>query len=451
MEIEFGCVLAGLVRVAVNFRLADEEILRTLQNMDARAVVYAGRRTPLLDAALDTIPGLVALRLVLDESDETSGPGAVYEAALARAKGGRNDENADPEHLCSLFCSSGTTGAPKGIMLTRRAQLAVATNMMVELGPVLPGDGVALPQPLSHGAGFFMLPYFLSGGRCVVVEAYDPVGLYETAARHRACTIKLVPMMLREMLDAGVAPEEGYRPGRIIYGAAPMPREVVDRGREVFGEVMMQIYGQGEVPICVTVLTESDHADPATAPTTGRPWRGVDVRVTDRDGHEVEPGEEGEVVVRGAHAMTGYWRDPEQTARVIRDGAIHTNDRATVSELGYVTLLGRMDDIINSGGFNVPSVVVEQVLNEHPAVLEAAVKGVPDERFGERVAAFVVLREGCQASPEEIIGYCRPRLGMQRPRSVDIISALPRNAYGKVDKARLGLSVAETDNRGGDA
>ena len=282
-----------------------------------------------------------------------------------------------------------------------------------------------------------MLPYFLSGGRCAVVETYDPVGLYEAAERHRVRTIKLVPVMLREMLDAGARPEGSYRLDRIIYGAAPMPRDVIDRAREVFGEIMVQIYGQGETPLCITILTEADHADPRKLESAGRPWRSVDVRVVDEDGQVVQPGDHGEVVVRGLHAMSGYWEDPEQTAKVMRDGAIHTNDRATVDDDGYIHLLGRMDDVINSGGFNIPSVVVEHVLVEHPAIVEAAVKGVPDDRWGERVAAFVVVRDGSSLSADELIEYCRPRLGMQRPRSIDFVENLPRNAYGKVDKARL--------------
>lgn len=451
MELEFGCALAGLVRVALNFRLADEELLRTLEKMDVKAVVYAGRRSALVEVATARIEGLIAIRLVLTDEDAVSASATDYEEALARASTTAHDAIVDAESPYSLFCSSGTTGTPKGIILSRRAQLAVATNMLLELGPVMPSDAVLLPQPLSHGAGFFMLPYFLSGGRCVIVESYDPVTLYEAAERHRVKTIKLVPTMLREMLAAGVAPAGDYRPARIIYGAAPMPREVADRARTVFGEVLMQIYGQGEAPLCITVLTESDHAEESKAGTAGRPWRSVDVRVVDDDGCEVAPGDIGEVVVRGAHTMSGYWRDADQTARVLRDGAIYTRDRATTDEAGYIRLLGRKDDIINSGGFNVPAVVVEQILNDHPAILESAVKGVPDDRWGERVAAFVVLRDGAQATVEELIDYSRPRLGMQRPRSIEIVAALPRNAYGKVEKARLGQSSPTAHNPQGDS
>jgi acyl-CoA synthetase (AMP-forming)/AMP-acid ligase II len=446
MEIEFGCALAGLVRVALNFRLADEELLRTLDKMSVRGVVYTDRRTALIDAARERIPNLVTLRLGLEEEELGPEPDDDYRRALDDVLPTPHDADIGAESLYSIFCSSGTTGTPKGIMLSRRAQLAVAFNMLLELGPVLPGDGVLLPQPLSHGAGFFMLPYFLSGGRCAVVERYDAAGLYDAAERHRVSTIKLVPVMLREMLDAGAKPEGAYRPQRIIYGAAPMPRDVVDRAREVFGEIMVQIYGQGETPLCITVLTEVDHMDPTKLESAGRPWRSVDVRVVDDNGQEVQPGEHGEVVVRGLHAMSGYWGDPDQTAKVMRDGAIHTNDRATIDDGGYIHLLGRMDDVINSGGFNIPSVVVEHVLVEHPGIVEAAVTGVPDDRWGERVAAFVVVRDGSSPSLDELIEYCRGRLGMQRPRSIDFVEKLPRNAYGKVDKARL-VSRSSTEER----
>jgi long-chain acyl-CoA synthetase len=274
----------------------------------------------------------------------------------------------------------------------------------------------------------------------VVIDRFDPVGAFEIAERHDVDTLKLVPTMLISMMGAGVAPTDSYRPRHIIYGASPIPRETLIEALGAFGPVFSQLYGQAEAPMCITVLPEEDHVVHNGSPiltSAGRPWRNVDVRVVDEAGNDVEPGDRGEVIVRGAHLMRGYWRDPEQTAKVLKEGYVHTRDTATVDERGYIYLLGRMDEMINSGGFNIPPLLVENVLNEHPAVVESAVVGVPDTKWGERVKAFVVLRNGRSTAPEDLIEYCRPRLGMQGPKEIDLITTLPKNAYGKVIKSEL--------------
>jgi acyl-CoA synthetase (AMP-forming)/AMP-acid ligase II len=328
-------------------------------------------------------------------------------------------------------------------MLSHHAQLAVAANLIVEYGPLRAGSSILLPQPLSHGGGFFMLPYFLSGGHCVVTRDFEPNTMMELAERHKVDTLKIVPTMLIDMLQAGVQPSKGYAPKRIIYGAAPMPHHWLQEGMRVFGPIFMQLYGQAEAPMCITVLPQEDHMDEKLLSSAGRPCRMVDVKVIDRDGHEVEPGEVGEVIVRGSHIMNGYWASPEETAKVLRNGYIHTRDSATVDERGYLFLLGRTDEMINSGGFNIAPRVVERVLHEHPEIAEAAVIGVAHEHWGEAVKAFVVLREGAQTGIGDIIDYCRPRLGLQRPREVEIVASLPKNAYGKIIKSKLGDNGGE--------
>jgi acyl-CoA synthetase (AMP-forming)/AMP-acid ligase II len=439
MEIEFGCAVGGLVRVALNVRLPAADNVRTLAAMEVDGLIYAGRFDEVASQALEDNPGLKVLRLTIDEADATGGPGEDYVQALAAADA-RRPEGPDDDTLFSLFCTSGTTGAPKGVMLTHDAQLAVAASLLLEFGPVKPGDSVLLPQPLSHGGGFFMLPYYLSGGHCVVIDQFDPVGSFEIAERHDVDTLKLVPTMLIEMMRHGVAPSDDYRPRHIIYGASPIPRETLTQGLELFGPIFAQLYGQAEAPMCITVLPEEDHVTTNGSKilnSAGRAWRNVDVRVVDEDGRDVAPGDRGEVIVRGGHMMRGYWRNPELTATVLRDGYVHTRDMATVDERGFIYLLGRTDDMINSGGFNIPPLVVENVLNEHPAVVETAVVGVPDPKWGESVKAFVVLREGASVEPDELIDFCRPRLGMQRPRALEVLPQLPKNAYGKVTKSAL--------------
>ena len=191
--------------------------------------------------------------------------------------------------------------------------------------------------------------------------------------------------------------------------------------------------------MCITVLPEADHVgdDPRVLSSAGRPWRNVEVRVVHGDYRDVAPDETGEVIVRGEHMMSGYWGLPEETSKVLRDGYVWTRDRATVDERGYVYLLGRTDEMILSGGFNIAPRAVEEVIDAHPSVLESAVVGVPDPEWGQRVKAYVTLRAGADAGADELIEFCAPRLGFQKPRAIEIVDALPRNAYGKVVKSEL--------------
>jgi acyl-CoA synthetase (AMP-forming)/AMP-acid ligase II len=445
MEIEFGCALGGFVRVALNVRLPEEELLAILDAMDVTALIYTGAFESVAARFLAAGPDRLAVRLALEDEDEDreDAVGADYDSLLARASTARPAPAVATDSIYSLFASSGTTGRPKGVILTHGSQLAVAGNLLIEYGGVRPGDSILLPQPLSHGGGFFMLPYFLSGGHCVVMRAFEPAAAFEACERHRVKALKLVPTMLIDMLKAGVAPTASYAPRQIIYGAAPMPHQWLEQSLRVFGPVMAQLYGQAEAPMCITVLDEADHEDESLLGSAGRPYRLVDARVVDGEGRDVAAGEHGEVVVRGPHMMNGYWRDPEQTAKVLRDGYVHTFDKATVDERGYFYLLGRSDEMINSGGFNIAPRIVEQTLHGHPGIAEAAVVGVAHPHWGEAVKAYVVLRSGAGVEPAEIIDYCRPRLGMQRPQEIEIVADLPKSAYGKIIKSELGKPARE--------
>lgn len=438
MEVELGLPLAGLVRVSLNVRLPERDQLYTLQDAGARALIYAGRYRDMADRLAGQIPELATL-ICLADSHAGPGPGHLdYVAALARASTQPPPVQVAADDLYCLFYTSGTTGRPKGVILSHRAQAAVAFNLLLEFGPVRPGEKILLLQPLSHGSGFFMLPYYLSGAHCVVHEKFDPVATMETAERVAIETIKLIPTMLIEMLRAGAGRRLPHL-RKIIYGASPMPAERMREALESFGPVFTQLYGQAEAPMSITVLPAEDHLPdhPQLLASAGRPWRTVQVRVLDPEGREVAPGETGEVVVRAPQMMDGYWQKPEQTAEVLRDGCLWTRDMATTDERGYIYLLGRRDDMIISGGFNIAPRAVEEVLHQHPAVLEAVAVGVPDARWGEAVKAFLVLRPGAALTQEEIIEYCRPLLGVQRPRYVEVLDELPKNAYGKVLRTEL--------------
>jgi long-chain acyl-CoA synthetase len=441
MEVEFACALTGLIKVALNVRLGTRDLVAALAAMEVTTLIFAGRYAEVAEQAAAELSISALLCVRLSDADAGAAAGLEYEAALAGAASSRpSTPPARPDSVHSLFCTSGTTGRPKGVILTQRAQISVAMNLLLEYGPVRPGQQILLPQPLSHGGGFFMLPYYISGGHCIVMESFSAAAALELSSRRNIEVLKIVPTMLNDLLAAGLTRTRDLRPQLIIYGAAPMPRDWVVAGIDAVGPVFAQLYGQAEAPMCITVLPPEDHVlDRPGAPLTsaGRPFRGVEVRIVDAAGADVEPGEAGEVIVAGEHVMSGYWKDPAQTATVLRGGYVHTRDMARMDEYGYLHLLGRTDDMIISGGFNIAPRVVEIALDEHPDISESTVIAVPHERLGSAVKAFVVVRAGAMLTTDEIIEYARPRLGMQRPREVEIVPRLPKNAYGKVVKSEL--------------
>ena len=433
LELDIALAQAGLVRVSLNTRAVTRQHSEIIQDAAPNAFIYSAR---LQEAAEEILgdPGAEAFTTVIQlHAGDQSGPGADYETRLRESSPVQPETNPPPESLYCLFYTSGTTGKPKGVMLTHAAYVAVALNLLLEFGPVRPGEKILLTQPLSHGGGFFMLPWFMSGAACVVMDRFDADECLDLAERYSVETVKVVPTMLLQLLS--IAPHRQRLPGlrQVIYGASPMPARQLDELIALYGNVFTQLYGQAEVPMSISVLTADDHRSGGELlNSAGRAWRGVEVRVVNDDGVDVEPGALGEVIVRGPQIMSGYWQQPDLTQSVLRDGYIRTRDLAEVDERGYLYLQGRTDEMIISGGFNIAPRAVEDVLNRHPAVLESVAIGVPHPLLGQAVAAFVALRSGTEASPDDLLDYCRPELGYQKPRSVRILPQLPRNAYGKI-------------------
>lgn len=437
MEIDLGLAAAGFVRVSLNIRSSTKQQIDVLSDAGVTALIYGEEFGATASEIVSGLDGLRAV-LVLGGASDGAGDAREYDEALAAARAEPLAADPEGEDLYCLFYTSGTSGRPKGVMLSHRAYFAVALGLLLEFGPVSTGDTAVLTQPLSHGGGFFMLPWFISGATCVVMPRYDPAGCLELTERHRATTLKVVPTMLLQMLAAGIEPLELPALRQIIYGASPMPAHQLAELLELFGNRFMQLYGQAEAPMTITVLGLEEHAQGGRLlSSAGRPWRGTEVRVIDESGLDVAPGEPGEVIVRGPQLMSGYWHQPELTRQVLRDGWLHTRDIGEQDDRGYLYLLGRSDEMIISGGFNVSPRVVEDVLNRHPAVLESAVLGMAHATLGQEVTAFVSLRADRPASAAELIEYTGEELGYQKPRRVEIVPRLPRNAYGKVAFAEL--------------
>ena len=436
MELDFGLAKGGFVRVALNARLAAGDHRVTLEDADVRAVVHSGDFADGAEVLRGEFPAIRHWIRV--------GGGDGYEHWLAAQQAAAPSVANAPDDLHSLFYTSGTTGKPKGGMHTHRVIARVATNLLLDGFTIDRQDRVLLLQPLSHGSGFFMLPAFMRGACSVILDRFDPAEVVGTCARERITFVKLIPTMLIKLLEGTRAVARDLGAVRaIMYGASPMPVEKLREAMDRFGPVFVQIYGQAEAPVTITVLPPEDHRPQGTADevrrlaSAGRPFLSVDVQVLDGNGEAVAPGEPGEVVVRSGHVMAGYWRRPELTLEVLRDGAVHTRDMATVDERGYIYLLGRRDEMIISGGFNIAPREVEEVLHRHAAVSEAAVIGVPDSTWGEAVHACVALRPGATASEAELLEFCKPALGFRRPKAITFLPDLPKNPYGKVLRQEL--------------
>ena len=357
-----------------------------------------------------------------------------YEIFLAQHSA-RFPQHGDLSHApVWISYTSGTTGRPKGVVLSHRALAHTAFNLMLEVGPRVDEERILLPQPLSHGSGYLVLAYLASGGTVYPMPRFDPEEALWLGARDGIHTLKLVPTMLASLLEV-----ERPSPFQlIVYGASPIALPQLEKAMSYYGPILMQVYGQSEAPMAITCLKEHDHArqDPHLS-SAGRAWRSVEVRVVDDGLNTVAPHELGQVAVRGEHMMTGYLGKPELTREVLKDGWLLTCDLGVADDDGYVYLRGRSDDMIISGGFNIAPREVEDVLVTHAGVEACAVIGVPDERWGQAVRAYVRLGRGANATEDELLAFAGARLGYRRPRSVVFVDELPHTSYGKVDRRQL--------------
>jgi long-chain acyl-CoA synthetase len=445
VEIDFALAKAGFVRVSLNPRSTAKDVAYILADSGARAFLFGGGFGALV-GDLDADASRVDVRIEEGEGSRSDVPGASdYEAALAEAEPAQADARCDPEDLYCLFYTSGTTGQPKGVMLSHRSILHVSYNLLMEMGPRAPGEKVLLMQPMSHGAGFFVLPWFMRGGASVIMRHFEPREVLRLSAEHGIETVKLVPTMLQRILKLDAAetpplPKLRY----MVYGASPMPAEVTRKAIDRFGVRFIQIYGQSEAPVTLSILRNDDHSPengrPERLASAGRPFETVEMRIVDALGADVADGGSGEVVLRAPQLMSGYWNRAEQTRDTIRDGWLHTKDFGRIDEYGYLYLLGRMDEMIISGGYNIAPREIEEALYLHPAIQECAVVGEPDEEWGSAVVAYVSLRD--TVGEHEIVDFARTQLGFKRPKRFYRVIELPKNPNGKIQKSALKPDLA---------
>jgi long-chain acyl-CoA synthetase len=439
-EVLFGGAKVNAINVAVNWRLAPPEMEYTINDAEAKLLFVAADFRPHLDAIEGSLPTVKKIIVLGDHPRHES-----YAAWVSRQRAGDPGVVAAADDVAMQLYTSGTTGLPKGAMLTNRN----LGTLIPHVAPAWSLDATSVAvvvMPLFHiGGSGWALCAMWSGGHSILFRDFVPAEVLAGLERHRVTNALFVPAML-QFLSAvpGAAAHDFSALRSIIYGASPITDEVLVRSMKTFGCPFIQVYGLTESTGAITELPFADH-DPAgprarLLRSAGRPYPWVELRIVDPDtGRDRPPGEVGELWTRSVQNMKGYWNRPEETAGTFSpDGWLKTGDAGFVDDEGYVFLTDRVKDMIVSGGENVYPAEVENALSGHPGIADVAVIGVPDEKWGETVKAIVVRAPGADPRPEAIIEHARQRLARYKcPTSVDFVDALPRNPSGKLLKRQL--------------
>jgi long-chain acyl-CoA synthetase len=426
----YGIWYSGAAAIPINAKLHVAEAAWILQDAEASLCFTSS------DIAGDLVTE--GTELVAVESDafaRMSSAAPMGEPALL-----------DRDDMAWLFYTSGTTGKPKGVMMTAGNIEAMALSYFVDADEVRPEDAILYAAPMSHGAGIYNFMHVMRGARHIVPDSggFDPAEILDLGLAMGPISMFAAPTMVNRLVDyARSSGQRGEGLKTIVYAGGPMYLADIQAAVDVMGARFVQIYGQGECPMAITALSRFDVSDrdhprwQERLSSVGVAQSVSQVKIFDDAGQEVPRGETGEIVVRGTAVMKGYWRNPEATAKTLRDGWLWTGDMGFMDDDGYVTMVDRSKDMIISGGSNIYPREVEEVLLEHASVREVAVVGKPHADWGEEVVAFVVCQQGA-ADAGELDALCLSRIArFKRPKSYRFVEALPKNNYGKVLKTAL--------------
>jgi acyl-CoA synthetase (AMP-forming)/AMP-acid ligase II len=404
----YALAKAGLVRVSLNTRETLGNHAYKLANSGSRAVIHNGVEG--LDIEIEIGPKRFA---------ELSESGVEAPCVVDR----------DLDAPYRLGYTGGTTGRSKAVTLTTRGELAELSAFLTDLVPdIRKGDTFLHAAPIAHASGAFFLPSLVRGARSLVMPKFDPDEFIHLAMRERADLTFLVPTMLAMVLERPAIATAKFALRRIAYGASPISPALLKRGEERFGRIFAQTYGQAESPMVITYLNPEDHD---RAGSCGRPFTIVEVAVVDEQDRQLPAGERGEIVCRGPQTMAYYWNNPEATAEVFRNGWLHTGDVGYMDSDGFFYLVDRKNDMLISGGYNVYPREVEDILLSCEGVIEAAVVGLTDEKWGDRVHAVIAGRQGLKV--ETVMNYAREHLASyKRPKEIEIWPELPKSSANKI-------------------
>ncbi len=445
LEVLYAIWHAGCCALPINAKLHPREMAFILENAGARCCFATSDLMETVAPLVDEIRTLESV-MEVDTSD--------YLAIQSREAVPVEPQR--PDDLAWLFYTSGTTCRPKGAMLTHQNLHSMSLSYFADVDPVSENDCILHAAPMSHGSGLYAIPHIYKAANNIVPESggFDPPEIFRLIEAYTGLTMFAAPTMVTRLVQSeAIKGADTQNLKTIAYGGGPMYVEDLKKAMEALGKKLVQVYGQGESPMTITVVSKDRHVDTQhprfeeRLASVGVPHTVVEVRVVDAEDNTLPPGETGEVLVRGDVVMKGYWDNPEATASALKGGWLHTGDVGVMDEDGFLTLKDRSKDLIISGGSNIYPREVEEVLLRHEGVLEVSVIGRPHPDWGEEVMAFVVRKDGQQVSEEELDGLCLEHIArFKRPRACCFIEALPKNNYGKVLKTAL-REMVERDSR----
>lgn len=439
---EYACHKAGLVAVPLNVRSTVEEMVDMINHSGSRVlfigsesvkqVLTVKNRMKMLDYIIAINGGSESML----DYEETIKSGSSQDAGL----------DSDIDSVSHLKYTSGTTGTMKAVMWSHRNRICLARKiLMTPDSDIDPETVVGHVGPITHGSGALILAFIIRGACNLVLKGFDMDVLLATIQKERITHFFTVPTMLEFLMEYPELDQYDLSSIRsIVYGGAPMTADRIAKALDIFGPVLAQAYGQTESSGVMTYLSKQDHLvgnDPVKKKrlsSVGIPNCDSEVRIVNEKGLDIAPNEVGEVIEKGDDTMIGYWNNETLTAETLKDGWLYTSDLATVDETGYIFLIDRKSDMIITGGFNVYPSEIESVLDSHPEVLESAVIGVKDKKWGEAIKGVVVTNQNSQTTVGQLIEHCKKQLpGYKCPKSIDFIQQLPKNPIGKIVRKKL--------------
>lgn len=437
-EYLFAVAWADAVINPVNIRWSAAEIAYSLVDSRTKVLFVDDRFTAMLPALKELTPDL---SVVIHCGDGPTPEGALSYEHLIATHEPVDDARRDGDSLAGIFYTGGTTGHPKGVMLSNQNLMLSALGAAAGSNFMTSGGRVLHAAPMFHLADLATWNVRNTlGGTHVIIPMFDPGAVAQAIEEHQVTDMLLVPTMIQMLVDSPAAKQADLSSlAHLIYGGSPISDAVLERARNALPSAgFTQGYGMTELSPMATFLVPEDHDDPTLRRSGGRAAPHAEVHIVDLDDHVVPRGEVGEIIVRGGQVMLGYWEKPEETAAVLKNGWMHTGDGGYMDEHGYVYIVDRIKDMIVSGGENVYSAEVENALAQHPAVAQCAVIGVPDDEYGERVHAVVVLAPGASMDHDELRAHCKALIaGYKTPRSSEFVDALPMSGAGKILKREL--------------
>ncbi|TQR21345.1 class I adenylate-forming enzyme family protein [Psychrobacillus vulpis] len=419
IELDVAVSLAGLIKVPLNYRLHPRE-----------------HQYMLNDALPKLIIGEQELINPIGSNIEVLSVGEAYESVVHSYLGKHYLENVDEDDLFAIMYTSGTTGNPKGVMLSHRNMIAGALSL-AQVCEVDYNDVIGHVAPLTHGSNFLSHVSWLYGSTQVVFNKFEPEEFVNDLKKESVSVIFLVPTMVNLMIQhPNFDPSQLSTLKSINMAGSPIASSKLEEALNLTGPIFAETYGQVEAPMCITMMPKKELS--TRLESCGRVGLFVSVKIVDDEGKEVKDGEVGEIICKGSLVMKGYWNNEKATNETLRDGWLHTGDLGWKSPEGYVHIVDRKKDVIISGGVNIYPREVEEVLNLHPGVKETCVIGVPDEKWGENVVAYVVPNGKETVSTEALLALCVENMAsFKKPKSIYIVDELPKSSYGKILKREM--------------